>query len=336
MCGIAGIVKYGEDPIQVDQIRLLLTGVEHRGRDATGVALQYEDGKILVLKEDDPAWDFVSSEAFDEWMEEKLTPQVTTVILHTRKATKGSPYKLANNHPMFSGKAAVVHNGHIYNDDDLFKEMKLERGAETDSDIIRAIVDKEGLSRAALRHLGRMRGAAAIACLHPDYPRHLLLGRSSSPLVLGSTDKWLVFASEKHAIHRAMRPWVKRFGVWFQQQSLDMAFSTMADNSIWLLGPEGLLWHDKFETAQWHSTAKAKQEERQTVKAEPVVTLLSPAKVNCPKCKLEVAIPRSLRTLPLWKIVHGRGPNDCGASLAERPEGDADDEAEVAEGQLVN
>jgi len=58
----------------------------------------------------------------------------------------------------------------------------------------------------------------------------------------------LVFASEKHYIHKAMRPWQDWLKLSFQQQKVDIGFLTMADNSIWLFGPDGIEWHDEFKT----------------------------------------------------------------------------------------
>lgn len=226
----------------------LLIGLEQRGNDATGIAIMREDNDMLwVLKDDSPAYKFVSNKTYIDFMEEHL-PHARTIILHTRFASVGSPRENKNNHPMFKGRVALVHNGGINNHAELFKEMKLDRAADTDSDILRAILDEEGFTKKAIRTLNRCNGPAAIAALHPDMPKHLLLGRSGSPLVCAKYGDLLVWASDKHYIHKAMRPWKDWLKLSFQEQKVDIAFLTMANDSAWLFGPDGLEWHDRFNT----------------------------------------------------------------------------------------
>jgi hypothetical protein len=225
----------------------LLIGLEQRGNDATGIAIMREDGKMWVHKEDKPAWQFIGTKGYKDLIEEHL-PHARSVILHTRFASVGSPRENKNNHPMFKGHVALVHNGGINNHTQLFDEMKLDRSAETDSDILRAILDKDGFTKKGIRTLNRCSGPAAIAALNPDMPEHLLLGRSGSPLVCAKFGDLLVFASEKHYIHKAMRPWQDWLKLSFQQQKVDIGFLTMADDTIWLFGPDGIEWHDQFRT----------------------------------------------------------------------------------------
>lgn len=247
MCGIAGIIKYGAKPIEEEQISLFLTGNEHRGNDATGMAFQQADGSIQVCKKDIPAWRFVCDDIYKDFIKEYLNDDTRAVILHTRGATQGSPRDNKNNHPMYFDTTAVVHNGCINNDDALFNNMKLERRAETDSDILRAILDEHGITPQGIRELSRVNGSAAGAAISSQYPGKVLIFRSGSPMTLGTTENYFVFSSEKNTIHRAMRPWIKRFGSWFQIQKSELAFSPMADNTAWIMGPEGFEQHVEFK-----------------------------------------------------------------------------------------
>jgi asparagine synthetase B (glutamine-hydrolysing) len=249
VCGIGGVIRYGDEPIQEIQIRLLLLGLEKRGNDAAGVAIQQEDGEVIVLKNDVPASRFVQQPEYQKLMKEQLKPTTKGVIMHTRLATKGTPRKNDNNHPMFAGKCALVHNGMLNNDDMLFRAMDLKREAETDTDIARAIVDAFGITRKGISELNRMSGSAAIAAFHPEYPGHLLLARSGNPIELASNDNLFVFASEKALIHRALRPWVNRFGVVMQKQSLELAFMGFPNDTAWIMGPTGKISHDLFRVS---------------------------------------------------------------------------------------
>ena len=252
MCGIGGIRRFGKDPILKDQVDLLMVGLQSRGIDASGIALQNGGGKLHLLKNDIPAWQFVTSKPYETFLKEHLTDETNIVILHTRMATKGSPVKQNNNHPMFHNKTAVVHNGVITNDDNLFRELNLPRYAETDSDILRAILDKEGLSKAGIRRLSRCMGSVACAAISPEQPDYLLLVRSGSPLICAAYNDLLIWASEKSIIHKAMRPWVDKFGLQFQTQRPDISFLTMRDNTAWLFGPSGLEWHEECKTSMYY------------------------------------------------------------------------------------
>jgi len=250
MCGIGGIRRYKGGPIEEYQIRGLLLGLEHRGNDATGIALYGADG-IKVLKEDCPANLLVNRPSYTEFLEDNLDDHTWFAMVHTRAATKGSPRKNVNNHPMWDEINAVVHNGVIHNDDTLFRELHAERVAETDSDILRAIVAQDGLTLKAVRTLNRVSGSVAMCAISEKYPDTVLLARSGSPVVMATYNNGekLVFASEKHLIHKAMRPWIYQHGLPFQQQKLDLAYLTMANDQAYIFGPDGLEHYADFKTA---------------------------------------------------------------------------------------
>lgn len=242
-----------EEPIQREPLDLLLVGLQSRGLDAAGIAIvnppESANPGVHVFKDDEPAWTVVSSKKYEDFMKETLVPETQTVILHTRAATKGSPRENKNNHPMFVNDVAVVHNGIIGNDDYLFRDLKLERGAETDSDILRAILDEEGFTKKGIRVLGRVTGSVALAAISASDPEKLLLLRSGSPLILAEIGNFLTWASEKSAIHSAFRPWINKWGMTFQKNSPEApGWLTFRDHTAWLVGPKGLEWHDECKT----------------------------------------------------------------------------------------
>lgn len=310
----------GDAPITREEAALLLCNLEHRGNHATGIAVDNE-GQIAVCKKDVPAWSFVASEEFKDFCKKYLLPTTNTVILHTRAATVGEPWKNENNHPLYGGKIAVVHNGGIQNHNELFRELALDRSCETDSDIIRAILDKEGLTHAGVRRLSRMEGSGAIAAISPEMPGYLFLARSGNPIVLGSTEDKLYFASELQAIQRAVRPWIKRFGLFVRATNTpNLGYNGMPDDSAYLIGPKGLEWHQEIKittrpfigvnyrlhdsynskTSQWKRDKKNAEEKRERERAETTKVALcrscktgvakedekeSWANLICPKCK---------------------------------------------------
>ena len=218
-------------------VDLLLLHNQNRGLDAAGVALQQANGDVVVHKDNRTAFEFVTGKEYKDFMDANLRDDTVIVLGHTRKATKGTPRVIANNHPMFVGNVAVVHNGHISNDDDKFKEWKLERKAETDSDIIRAVLDREGFTRKAIDLMSRLCGNAAFAAISPKHPGELLLARSGNPVEICQTKDFFMFSSEKGPLYKALRPYEPVRGILMRKMTpIDYYMIGMTDNSAWLLG----------------------------------------------------------------------------------------------------
>lgn len=305
MCGICGVRKYGEEPITRDMISQMLLDNEHRGNQATGVAIETTDGEIGVLKDDEPAWKFVTSRDYKEFMN-KMLPKAMIVLGHTRAATKGDPNDMANNHPLFTGETAVVHNGMLNNDDELFRTTKYKRSGQVDSDILRAILDAEGLTKKGAEALKKVNGSCAIAAISTKFPGKLLIGRCGSPLVFAGTDGLFLWSSEKGTIHRAMRPTVMRFGMPMQPTRPDLAFMTVNNNSLYIMGePEpdkdeygnfenAIEWHTEFETSRFYHTPQYEVNAQYATKRERFYK----GKLNavwCDTCNVFISVPKKLQ-----------------------------------------
>jgi Glutamine amidotransferase domain len=303
-------------------IALLLTGNEHRGNDATGIALSQADGSVQVFKKATIAWKFVEDKEYEEFLNKNLRPDTWGALLHTRYATRGNPKDNNNNHPMYAGKSAVIHNGTLFNDDTLFHSRNFKRKSETDSDILRAFVDEYGITEECIKEMCSIGGSAAGAAFHPKYPQKMLLFRSGSPMTLGSTDEFFLFSSEQGTAYKALRPYVKRFNMWFQLIKAEAGFSPMAADTAWIIGPKGYEAHAKFETMTGKYIEPNRRtyegyEERQKQWANKPC-LVSSATQNqfddatCPKCRKN------------WTIPYGMTPGDytcnpdsggCGSTL---------------------
>lgn len=251
MCGIAGIYRFGKEPIKEETIALLFTGNEHRGNDAAGMAFLQADGSVQVSKLDVPAWKFTCSEQYEKFVDEYLKADTVAVIIHARGASQGTPRDNNNNHPLYADNTAIIHNGHIHNDDETFTRLGLQRKAETDSDVIRAIFDEWGFTERAYKELNRLDGSIAGAAISPDYPGKLILFKSGSPMAIASTDDHLIFSSEKKTIYQALRPCFERFKIYFQKVEPDLAFSFIPEHTLWVLGPDGKEMHTEFKTCHY-------------------------------------------------------------------------------------
>lgn len=244
----------GKRPIRKWQLQEMACELQTRGTDATGFALMDEDGRVHAWKKALPAWTATAAEDFHTWCNKALTDKTRIMLVHTRAYTKGSPQIIANNHPLFATpiEGLVVHNGMIRNDDGLFEANKklpaFERSCATDSDALRALLDNHGgIDKALIREMALAQGTAAVAAIHKNSPGKLLLLRDSNPLVLGATQDTLAFASNKEALHKALKPWIKLHNLSMQVHAPDLSFVAMPNETGYIFGPNGLEEHDVFK-----------------------------------------------------------------------------------------
>jgi glutamine phosphoribosylpyrophosphate amidotransferase len=199
MCGIAGFtIAPGVDLDQTALARLLLAGIAERGTDATGYGYHRSDGVVEVHKE---------SLRLREFVEHVSVPESAgEAIFHVRGYTKGVPSVNDNNHPVRYGRSVIVHNGHLDNDDALFRRHGLARSTPhitVDSEAIAMLADLTGDIAEALT---QVRGSAAVGVLWDGEPGRLTLARRASrPLCLGHGDGFVLFASTPEPLELAGR-----------------------------------------------------------------------------------------------------------------------------------
>jgi glucosamine--fructose-6-phosphate aminotransferase (isomerizing) len=200
MCGIAGFCLNPKEHKRVtvsDLTSQMLLDIEHRGQHATGGAwINPVTGKRVIRKAPVTATKFIKAS-------ENLGNNAQSCILHTRWATQGSPKDNNNNHPIPHGRIVLTHNGHIANDNELFKQLKVKRNGLVDSEAVTALIAH---SKAPVTEvLEQVQGTAALAWLESDAPNVLHLARlNSSPLWIGLTvGGSLVYGSTEDTIENA-------------------------------------------------------------------------------------------------------------------------------------
>lgn len=206
MCGIAGFClnpKSHERLPEPSKIAAaLLEQIEARGTDSTGAAWAPRAFKRINLhKRAVRAREFIKQGRTDLMQDDTMT-----AVLHTRMATQGSPRNNLNNHPILQGPVVGVHNGHLSNDDELFKQLRVARHGEVDSEAAFALIAHG--KGAITERLPMLRGRAALAWMdRRDASRGpvLHLARvSDSPLVIGQTKGGsFMFASTRPLLNAA-------------------------------------------------------------------------------------------------------------------------------------
>jgi glucosamine 6-phosphate synthetase-like amidotransferase/phosphosugar isomerase protein len=194
MCGIAGYSLSGSSSVERTlAAQALLAGIAERGADAVGYAHRCPGSAVEINKQRSGA---------SALLEQVLLPDdATEVLVHVRDYTKGHPRIEANNHPIRHGAVVGVHNGIIFNDDELMEQHGFERAEPfmtVDSEAIFALAEAAEGSASALEQL---RGSMATAWIDERRPGTVFLGRGvGRPLWIGTGREELFFASTKAAL----------------------------------------------------------------------------------------------------------------------------------------
>ena len=199
MCGIAGYSLSASSNVERTlAAQALLAGIAERGADAVGYAHRSGEGPVEIHKQRSGA---------SALLEQVVLPvDVTETLVHVRDYTKGHPRIEANNHPIRHGAVVGVHNGIIFNDDELMETHGFERAEPrmtVDSEAIFALAEASDGSAKVLQQL---RGSMATAWLDERRPGTVFLARGvGRPLWIGAGRGEILFASTKAALEVAER-----------------------------------------------------------------------------------------------------------------------------------
>ena len=269
MCGIMGYYSFGKTIPEKDKITNMFSLLESRGRDASGFAF-VRDNNLIVHKDAMKSSEFVKT---SEW-KELILP--SSMILHTRMKTQGSEKNNANNHPLFSKNGiAIVHNGIIYNDKEIFG--KKERDAEVDSESILHLLSMKVKGDKIKRLFDKVEGSFAVAMLDKYFPERLVLIKKDNPIDLyyDSKDDIFYFCSEREIMQGALN--IEKTTVrGFNLGEKDFHFYEMQNNYALFINSEGV------ESYQKYYPSKSKWFDRRF--NYPVTSDFEEMIIECPWC----------------------------------------------------
>lgn len=239
MCGIMGWYSFGNTIPDKEKITNMFSLLESRGRDASGYAF-IRDNNLIVNKAPIKSSEFVKTE---DWKELVLP---SSMILHTRMKTQGSEKNNANNHPLFSKNGiAIVHNGIIYNDKEIFS--KKQRDAEVDSESILHLLSMKMKGDKIKRLFDKVEGSFAVAVIDRYQPERLVLIKKDNPIDLyyDSKDDIFYFCSEREIMQEALN--IEKTTVrGFNLGEKDFHFYEMQNNSALFINKEGVESYQKY------------------------------------------------------------------------------------------
>lgn len=189
MCGIFGYITTVGDGPSVERLRKIAIVTQSRGMHAFGLAWLNRDGSVGQWKAEGPAENHLGQ--LDAVADARI------VIGHCRYATHGSPANPNNNHPHPAGGGVIVHNGIVFNHEQLVVQYGLQPRSECDSEVIglmMANASRGTILRRAAYATSRLSGDLAILGLWRK-PGRLLVARRGRPLMFGQSKQGYYFAS---------------------------------------------------------------------------------------------------------------------------------------------
>ena len=191
MCGIAGFDKEDISTIPPHRLHKLLTALEERGHDAAGFSYKPHDESISVIKGKYTASKFLKIRKVKK--ELAKAGKAKWGLFHTRAATNGTPSNNKNNHPIWSDKGMIIHNGIVWSTE------KVKTQGETDSEKLLVLIDKLGLEEA----IKRISGWLAFAYVSLDEPDVFYLYHCGAPIVWAQENGIFFFASTAEILKKA-------------------------------------------------------------------------------------------------------------------------------------
>jgi hypothetical protein len=207
MCGIVVGLAFGKLNQRDESMRQkllryftteLMIATEERGKDATGAAILFNDGKYMGIKRGEKVTNFLSTFAETKehyasllkvWKEHGQ--RVKVYLGHCRAGTGGDKEDNENNHPIKIGNLIGIHNGQIKNHNIIFDKLGCSRDAKVDSEAIFRLFDyytkhgKEPFTMEMIQSIvDRLDGQFAVTLFNADNLDQVPIFRDGRPVEL--------------------------------------------------------------------------------------------------------------------------------------------------------
>lgn len=205
MCGLAGCI--GSVTSQtLNDVGKLLKDIEHRGQDATGIALL--DLKSTTVRK----WALPASIAIRQSNFNPGNDSGFGILGHVRHATHGLPEDMSNNHPIVDGPITLTHNGIISN----WKDLRDLYGSSAPSNDSASIAGSLAALPTALEprtftmRLEEVRGSFALVVHDQEVPALVWFATHGNPIWFArlESEKQLWYCSELQPLENLLgSPW---------------------------------------------------------------------------------------------------------------------------------
>jgi len=184
MCGIAGFFRKNDDAkMEPEKLIEMFSSLQLRGTDAAGWAWAKPNGRVAITKSRGSAEKILKMPKADLFIKDAARSK--WALFHCRAATNGTKFDNRNNHPLYTNKAVIVHNGVIHSG------KNIKTLGDCDSELIGRLIDEVGMIE-AITYIG---GSIATAFHLFEEPDSFYLYRESNPIEYAEDDDFFVFAS---------------------------------------------------------------------------------------------------------------------------------------------
>ena len=184
MCGIFGIIS--QDKVDQKDLMQLATHAEQRGKDSSGL-LFINENQYQIRKAD---------YTIEKLLKKSKFSNSNIALGHSRLITNG----LGDNQPVVRNNAFLFHNGIIVNDDEIWKDLPLERKFKIDSEVILGLAINHLNTGGDLKNVSetiftKCKGVVSCAVLFQDLGKLVVMSNNGS-LYTGTKNQTIYFASE--------------------------------------------------------------------------------------------------------------------------------------------
>ena len=217
MCGIWGITDIGSKlgrPTILKVVEKLMILSETRGKDASGIAIM-QGVELSILRKAMSSRELLADSQFRGYVKENILNtggKNIWIIGHSRLVTNGTQYHPNNNQPVAKKHSALVHNGIIVNEEELWANMpEAHRDCEVDSEaILETFCHYYSQSADAKQAIERvyqdLKGMASTLLLTQRGHAMIAASNNGSLYQVCSADKKLtIFASEGLILEKLIR-----------------------------------------------------------------------------------------------------------------------------------
>lgn len=188
MCGIFGSIS--KSNINVSNINKLALHSQQRGKDSSGL-IYFSSNTYKVVRADFELMQLIKQTKIHE----------SSIILgHSRLITNG----LSDNQPVVKNNLAIIHNGIIVNEKEIWESISIKRELTIDSEAIIALAEEQlnksqDISELSNVILSKCKGVVACALLLASHGKLILFSNNGS-LYTGEIGDDIYFASERYGL----------------------------------------------------------------------------------------------------------------------------------------
>lgn len=194
MCGIVGFLPASVGHVNGTKAFMNLLVMDSlRGEDSTGIIFGDRRGKVEYIKDILAGYDFVN----DRRVRKKIETRTNAFLIgHNRYGTMGSSWDVENAHPFRHGNVTMVHNGTLYN----HEELQSGNAFEVDSEAVCHSLNFAGYDET----IKTIEGAFTLVWYNKASKRVCMVRNDERPLWLATSVAGIHFASEKHMLLAAL------------------------------------------------------------------------------------------------------------------------------------